>query len=123
LAFGADVANGLGKTVNGTEVKAGPESISTAFQALSGGSAIDYVGASGPLNFNLKTGEAPADVETWCIALDQNGTPTYVSGVQYYDATANQVTDTFQPCCKDPSDECDDNNECCSGTCAAGTCM
>lgn len=32
------------------------------------GAGIDYDGASGPLDFELATGDAPAEVQAWCVA-------------------------------------------------------
>lgn len=55
-------------------IDVGPANISAAFQKLSVADAkIDFTGSSGPLNFDVDTGEAPSDVQIWCLPTDPNG--------------------------------------------------
>ncbi|MBL8719494.1 MAG: ABC transporter substrate-binding protein [Myxococcales bacterium] len=67
---GPQLATALALTIPGTgavPIKAGPEAIGTAMTALRTGGRIDYDGASGPLDFDLATGEAVADIQIWCV--------------------------------------------------------
>jgi hypothetical protein len=109
--------------VGGASIEPGPDGISPAFQALRGGSAIDYNGASGRLDFDLDTGEAVADIETWCIDIDNEDNAIFVYGGQYYDATAQEFVDSVVNCCKLGDEQCDSNSDCCSGVCDMETTM
>ena len=59
--------------------------IGTAMQEILAGRSIDYEGASGPLDFDPSTGEAPADIEIWCIELDGRGSLAFGAPQGYYD--------------------------------------
>lgn len=115
---GANMAAAMGKMVGGAAVDAGPDGITTAFNALAGGGKIDYVGASGPLNFDLAKGEAPADIDTWCVILDIDGNTVFTSTGQYYDAAANKLVGAIANCCKAAGTTCSSNNECCNNDCS-----
>ncbi len=66
---GATIAQGFARMVGGaTKLKVGKASINQAFQVLSTDAGkLDFDGASGPLDFDLKTGEAVSDIEIWCL--------------------------------------------------------
>ncbi len=66
---GAQIASAMQRLVEGREVEAGPSQISEARNILSTGNSIDYVGASGKLDFDLAVGEAPANVARWAPTL------------------------------------------------------
>jgi branched-chain amino acid transport system substrate-binding protein len=67
---GAALAGGFGKLVPpGKVLDVGPANIAAAFQSLAQG-GIDFNGASGPLDFDLLTGEAPSDIQIWCLPKD-----------------------------------------------------
>lgn len=74
---GADLAEGLGSLVPpGKSVDVGHLNISAAFKELTSGGKVDINGASGPLDFDLTTGEAPSDIQIWCLPKDANGLAT-----------------------------------------------
>jgi ABC-type branched-subunit amino acid transport system substrate-binding protein len=83
---GASVATGLTKMVGGTKVDVGKLSLSTTFQALQSGGSIDINGTSGPLDFDLATGEAASDIDVWCIGLDATPKPVFKSSGRHYNA-------------------------------------
>lgn len=66
---GPQIATGFARMVGGsTKVKVGKAGINQAFQILStSGGAMDFDGASGPLDFDLHYGEAVSDIEIWCL--------------------------------------------------------
>ncbi len=68
---GANLALRLKKMSSGPKVDVGGD-INSTFLKVANDGAIDYNGASGPLNFDNKTGEAPSDIQIWCIPKDQN---------------------------------------------------
>jgi len=86
---GDQLARGLSLTTGGTLVPPGSDNLSNAFQTLESGTAIQYDGASGPLHWNLKTGEAPGDIEIWCIP--QAMSDPIFSGLLYSGATGTMV--------------------------------
>lgn len=93
---GPNLATGLTKLVPpGTALPVGSSKINEAFTALIAGSSIDFSGASGPLNFDTKTGEAPGDIQIWCVpkGLDGKATSAINSGI-YYDAAQSKLVGT-----------------------------
>jgi ABC-type branched-subunit amino acid transport system substrate-binding protein len=52
------------------DVALDPPGYNVAVSDLAGGMNIDVTGASGNLDFNAKTGEAPADIEIWKVLAD-----------------------------------------------------
>ena len=82
---GDNLATGLGLTVGGALTAPGSENLSQAFQTLASGQPINYDGASGPLDWDLKTGEAVSDIELWCVP--QTGSNPVPSGQIYKGAT------------------------------------
>jgi branched-chain amino acid transport system substrate-binding protein len=92
---GATIATGLGKLVPpGTQIDSGPNALNDAFTTLKTGNDIDFNGASGPLDFNLSTGEAPADIDIWCVVRDSSQNPVFKSSGAYYDAAKGQIIGT-----------------------------
>jgi ABC-type branched-subunit amino acid transport system substrate-binding protein len=59
--------------------------IGNAMEEILAGRSIDYEGASGPLDFDPSTGEAPADIEVWCIEVDGRGSLAFGDPQGYYD--------------------------------------
>jgi serine/threonine protein kinase len=57
----------------GQPIEVGPSGILGAFAALSRGRAIDLIGATGSLDFDLKTGEASIDLAVLCAGTDAGG--------------------------------------------------
>jgi branched-chain amino acid transport system substrate-binding protein len=73
----------------GRPVDVGPSGIFDALNSLSSGTQIDLNGATGPLDFDLATGDAPVDLAVLCVEANAGGNAaeTVESGV-VYDATA-----------------------------------
>jgi ABC-type branched-subunit amino acid transport system substrate-binding protein len=94
---GARIAAGLRKMSDGPSVIARPDQINVAITALSGGGGIQFEGASGDLDFDPDTGEAPADVEIWCM-IDDQGTPIFESSGEYYDANSKAIGGSNENC-------------------------
>lgn len=85
---GALMNQGLSRSVGGDPIQAGPNQVNTAFSALLlPDGKIDYDGVSGPLDFDVAKGEAPADVDVWCI----DGTGKFASSGQFYNSITEQV--------------------------------
>ena len=60
------MAAGLTRLVNGTQVNVGKLGWSEVRSGLTtGDKTIDIVGVSGPLDFDINAGEAPAKIEVW----------------------------------------------------------
>jgi hypothetical protein len=73
------------------------------FQALTSPGTFDFDGASGPLDFDLATGEARSNIEVWCIAQAAGMRPSFVPSGRLFDAKANKLTGTYDPvACKSP---------------------
>jgi ABC-type branched-subunit amino acid transport system substrate-binding protein len=93
---GSDLALGMAKLVPpGPTVNVGGNNINPAFAQLIGGSEIDYNGASGPLNFDLMTGEAPSDIQIWCLSTNSDPTQAEVNSQLYYNASTSLLSGTF----------------------------
>jgi branched-chain amino acid transport system substrate-binding protein len=91
---GANIADGLKRLVPpGQQVRPGSTSINTTFSALLSGQNVDYTGASGPLDFDLSKGEAPSDIQIWCMPqVAGKAGPATNSGV-FYDAVKQSIGD------------------------------
>jgi branched-chain amino acid transport system substrate-binding protein len=98
-ATGPALAAGLKKLVPpGTEIPVGAESINPAFKQLEAGKNIDFDGASGPLNFDVTTGDAPSDIQIWCLPADPQGKAASAqnSGL-YFDAASGKLSGAVDP--------------------------
>lgn len=91
---GPFIASGLKMMSDGSKVDTGPNNINATINALSGGGSIDYEGASGPLDFNNDTGEAPSNIEVWCIGENNQMESVFESSDQYYDAATDNLVGT-----------------------------
>ncbi len=69
---GPSLAQRLKKMSTGAKVDVGADSINSTFMKVTNDGPIDYNGASGPLDFDNKTGEAPSDIQIWCLPKDQS---------------------------------------------------
>ncbi len=90
---GEQLARGLAMTADvagGAAIEAGPTAFGDASNDLRNGIAINYEGASGPLDFDLQTGEAPSDIQVWCV--DATGATPY-SG-RYFDPASGTTKGT-----------------------------
>ena len=80
----------------GTRIEVGPTQVFDGLRALAGGGHIDLEGAATGLDFDLATGEAPADFALLCAGVDADGIATGVdveSGVVFH-ATTQRVEGT-----------------------------
>ena len=64
---GSRIADGLGHLTSGAAIAVGPTDFTAARNAVQGGGSIDVLGASGQLNFDSATGEAPGLIELWQV--------------------------------------------------------
>jgi ABC-type branched-subunit amino acid transport system substrate-binding protein len=93
---GLNLKEGFAKLVPpGDAVAAGAQQINAAFQALSAGQSIDFSGASGPLDYDLTTGEAVSDIQIWCTALVDGKPSVGRQSTIYYDAAAERLEGTL----------------------------
>lgn len=97
---GASLAGAMSKLVDGDPSKVGGANINAAFQALQAGKNINFEGASGPLDFDLATGEAPSDIQIWCMPKSGAGVAqsSTFSGL-YYDAATGALTGSVGTIC------------------------
>ena len=98
---GPNLAKRLKKMVSGAKVDVGAETINSTFLKVANDGSIDYNGASGPLNFDVKTGEAPSDIQIWCIPKDQ-GTGKAGSALnsgKSYSAASDKLVGTIAAYC------------------------
>ncbi len=66
-----------------------PLNITVGFSALTTGSGgLDFNGASGPLEWNLQTGDTLVDISERCIYPDGNGKPSAVTNSGFYFSAA-----------------------------------
>lgn len=85
---GPNLAEALKRLIGpGEVIQARSDQISGAFQKLASGATIDFDGASGPLKFDPLTGEAPSDIQIWCMPKDTDNTAgSAISSGLFYDA-------------------------------------
>jgi serine/threonine protein kinase len=102
-ALGNEPVNGLslGRAIGrlvppGQPIDVGPAGIFDAFSALQRGESIDLNGATGSMDFDLKTGEAPFDQALLCAGLDDAGraADSVESGVVFR-SKENRLEGTF----------------------------
>ena len=87
---GKTIAMGLGKLNAGDKVLAEPNAINATLTSLRAGTAADFSGAAGSLDFDPRTGEAPADIDIWCVS-EAAGTAKFESSGEYYDAELGEI--------------------------------
>jgi branched-chain amino acid transport system substrate-binding protein len=101
---GPNLASGFANLVApvGTNpVDVGYNGISSSTTLLQNGGMIDLNGASGALEFDLTTGEAPSDIQIWCMPKDSNNqaTSAQFSGL-YLDAVSKSLIGDIGPICQ-----------------------
>jgi ABC-type branched-subunit amino acid transport system substrate-binding protein/tRNA A-37 threonylcarbamoyl transferase component Bud32 len=93
LVTGANLARAIPKLLpSGRTVDVGLAGIFDAYADLSQGKNVDLVGATGPMDFDPTTGEAPLDQAILCAAPnapDGDVTPAVESGLVYAAATGH----------------------------------
>jgi len=90
---GAALAEGLARLIpQGTALDVGGGQMNLGFSLLQEGENADFNGASGPLDFDIGTGEAPSDIQIWCIPRDASGKAGPARGAgMFYDATTGYL--------------------------------
>lgn len=98
---GPALAEGLSKMVPpGQPVDVGTAAINSTLTLLAGGGAIDFNGASGPLDFDVSTGEAPSDIQIWCMPPGPgNAAQSAVASGLYLDAASGMLSGSIGPVC------------------------
>lgn len=96
---GTNIARGLVRTVPpGTSIRVGPGALNTGFGIMTNpsGGNMDFQGASGPLDFDVATGEAASDILIWCMRPNSQGAAVrqLESGLLYSAADGELVGDT-----------------------------
>lgn len=101
---GKKIAEGLKRLSSGLKVNAGASEWNKTIQILHNNSksTIDYEGASGSLNFDNSTGEAPSDIEMWRLDLDEGKIKTL--GI-VYTSDGKYIQPSFDP--KESGKECE----------------
>ena len=93
---GASLAAAMGSLVpraGAFPTKVGAAQITKASTALQQGKQLDFDGASGPLDFDLTTGDALSDIQLWCVPLGPDGKPTDPQNTSaFYDANLSALT-------------------------------
>jgi hypothetical protein len=76
---GRTFASGIRKLVPPAPVRVrlGPNDLNMGFSVLSQGGTIDIEGASGPLDFNLQTGDVLQEAQAWCVPSSPSGQPLF----------------------------------------------
>jgi branched-chain amino acid transport system substrate-binding protein len=93
---GTSIETGFARLVSGAKLDVRGQNVGKALQILGSGGSFDVEGASGPLDFDLKTGDVRgANIDVWCVAKDGNGAPIFVSSGRYYDATTSAMAGVF----------------------------
>ena len=95
---GPNLAQGMAALVvdGGAPVEFGNvTTISDTLKKLQAGQGINVIGASGSLDFDLSTGEAPSDIQIWCLrqGLDKKAEKGINSGI-YLDAASMALQGT-----------------------------
>jgi branched-chain amino acid transport system substrate-binding protein len=83
-ATGPALARAIARTLPpGRPIDVGPSGIFDALNTLAAGERIDLNGATGRLDFDMETGEAPVDLAVLCVRSDSNGIENVESGLVY----------------------------------------
>lgn len=94
---GALINEGLKRTIPGPKavlVNADVNEINKGFTAMAG-DGIDFNGASGPLDFDPATGEAPADIQIWCLKAASGKPFAFSPSGLVFGAKTNALDGTF----------------------------
>lgn len=89
---GTKLADSIGSLVPpASALPAGSASLLSGFDALRAGKSIDMAGASGPLDFDLGTGDASSDIQIWCVD-GSGGSPSFKDSGRFLDAESGLLT-------------------------------
>ena len=94
---GTELAKNMALLVGGTQkIDVGPTGLAKGMEAMLKGEKIDFNGASGPLDFDVATGEAPSDYGVWCVKVGSNDARVFEEATgQSYSAVNGALTGTF----------------------------
>ncbi|HSO36587.1 MAG TPA: hypothetical protein VLT33_28875, partial [Labilithrix sp.] len=93
---GDELQKGFARLVSGTLIEVGGSRMNSGLQALaSPAGKFDFDGASGPLDFDLTTGEARSNIDVWCIRKDGTGRPAFLPSGRFYDAKTSKMTGLY----------------------------
>ncbi len=99
---GPHLAQGLASMVPpGKPIRSGYDWVTPAFTTIAEGTPIDFDGASGPLDFDVTTGEAPSDIQVWCLPAKSDGTAGVAqkSGL-FLSATTGELAGAMSSVCE-----------------------
>jgi branched-chain amino acid transport system substrate-binding protein len=93
---GADLAAGLVQFLPGDDedesvFSIGPRALNAVFRALKAGQHLALRGASGPLRFDLDTGDVMSDILLWCPQSDASQRLRLITYGERYDATRGEI--------------------------------
>jgi ABC-type branched-subunit amino acid transport system substrate-binding protein len=95
---GTTLAKNMALLSSGTRrIDVGPVALKDGFESMLKAEKVDFNGASGPLDFDPATGEAPSDYGIWCVKLDpQTSKPIFEEATgQSYSAKDAKLVGTF----------------------------
>jgi branched-chain amino acid transport system substrate-binding protein len=92
---GERIAQGIAHELGGTPIDVGPNKINAAIGQLSGASNIELTGASGALDFDLQTGDAPSEIDVWCVTRNEDLAPIFTSSGRYWDPVTQKLVGTI----------------------------
>ncbi len=92
---GRSIASAMPQMVGGSRIEVGPGGINDAFRILRSGAPIDFDGASGPLDFDIATGEAPSNIDVFCVARNGAGLPFFQSSGRRYNAVTRGMEGAY----------------------------
>lgn len=97
---GTTLATGLKIAFNpaGMAINAGGADAPMGFAEIQSAGSINYRGASGELDFDSLTGEAPSDVQIWCVPSGQLPPEGYVRSGLFYSAETKALSGVLTPC-------------------------
>ncbi|WP_394829133.1 hypothetical protein [Pendulispora albinea] len=97
---GRDIAQAMKKLVNGDAAPLYRRQMGQALATLSNGGTVNISGASGPLDFDLKTGDVAADIPLACLTASGDSTSSalvYRVGTKNVDGTFDKDACGYTP--------------------------
>jgi len=92
---GPAIAEGFKKLLPpAPSLEVGLNNIPSALSTLTNNRTLDFNGASGPLDFDPTTGDAPCDVQVWCINHDSTD---FVNSGYYYSSKDGGMRGSIMP--------------------------
>lgn len=91
---GAELAAAIARLVpaeGAVPTDVGANRINGALQALSADGHLDLSGASGPLDFDLKTGDVASGILFWCAQVQADGSLKLVPTLETYNPVLNEI--------------------------------